>query len=112
MSQLTDLAVRSCVGTLPATGSTQTISVTSTADNNSTALVNGRQYDLVCTEDCYVCASATNAANDATTSDYFLPANAIITFTPITGLLFVSAIRKSTDGTLHIIPRSANYKLV
>jgi len=110
-SQLTDLALRSCVGTLPATGAVQTITTGAAADNNTTALVNGLQYDLVCTEDCYICASATNAANDCTTSDYYLPANTIITFTPITGLLFVSALQVATAGTVFISPRSANYKL-
>ncbi len=105
MSRLSDKIITGTVGTLPANGVTESITVVAAADNSSDAMVAGVVYDIVCTEDCYICSSASASADDATTSDYFLPANVIISVTAATGLLYVSAIRRTTDGVLTISPR-------
>lgn len=105
-SRRTDDALASLVGELPANGETITLSVTTSADNTA-VLAKGVIYDMVASEDCFVCASATAGADDAAVTDYFLPGKTIVSFTPQTGNLYVSAITASGTATLYISPRTA-----
>lgn len=102
-SQVTDRALQAIVGELPAQGETVTLSLTTSADT-SAALTAGRKYDIVCDTDCFICAT-TVGADDATTSDYFLPALTIVAFTPGETNNYVSGILASGTGTLYISPR-------
>ena len=103
-SRLANEAITDSVGTLPISGDTITVSFTGAADN-STVLVRGKHYMMVATEDCHVIASATATADDATTSDFLLPAKTILDFEPDQEL-YVSVISAGTNGTLYIAPRT------
>jgi len=104
-SLLTDRALLAIVGELPAQGDTVTLSLSTSAATTATELTTGKKYDIVCDVDCFVCSS-TVGADDATTSDYFLPALTIVAFTPGETNTYVSGILASGTGTLFICPRT------
>ena len=104
VSRKTDQALAAVIGVLPAHGQTVKLSLTTSAATTATVLTAGRKYDMVSDVDCFVCAS-TVGGNDATTSDYFLPALTIVPITPNGTYLYVSGIVSAGTGTLYISPR-------
>lgn len=105
-STRTDMALGNVLGTLPAQGETVTLSLTTSAATTATALTAGVTYDMVCDVDCFVDAT-TAAGDDATTSDYFLPAYAIVPITVYGTNLYISGIVATGTGTLFLAPRTA-----
>jgi len=105
-STRTDQALGNVLGTLPAQGSTITLSLTTSAATTATACTAGATYDMVCDVDCFVCACAVGA-DSATTSDYFLPALTVIPMSVYGTSLYVSGIVASGTGTLFLSPREA-----
>lgn len=104
-STRTDDRLASVVGSLPDQGETVTVSLSTSAATTGSALTAGRVYDMVSDVDCFVCRSGA-AGDDATTSDYFLPALTIVPFClEKGGDLYVSGIVSSGTGTLYISPR-------
>jgi len=101
-SKTTDRVLRAEAGGLPIKGATINVTVTSTAATSS-VLTAGVTYELRATEDCYLCATAGTGA--ATSADYELGAGERVFVTPDALLLYISAIRKTADGTLKIAPR-------
>lgn len=76
----------------------QTVAYTGTAGKISNAVGNVHVVRVVCTSDAFVNISK---AGTATTSDVFMPANAIEYF-DITPGEKVSAIQSSSGGNLHV----------
>lgn len=104
-SRVTDRALQALIGEIPAQGDTVTLSLSTSAATTATALTAGKKYDMVCDVDCFVCSS-TVGADDATTSDYFLPALTIVPFTPGQTNTYISGIVSAGTGTLFISPRT------
>ncbi len=103
-SKTTDRQIRASMGALPLTGTTIELSFTGTTAV-SAALTVGVTYDITSDQDVYVCSNSTGVA-DATTNDYVIYKEQPGVFhTPTAQALYVSALRKSTNGTLKISPR-------
>lgn len=103
-SERTDQAIANVLGALPAQGETETLSMTTSAATTTNPLTANKTYDMVSDVDCFVCAS-TDGGDDASTSDYFLPALTIVPISAQGTNLYVSAILASGTGTLYLSPR-------
>jgi|TARA_Y100000296_G_scaffold37511_1_gene43423 hypothetical protein len=94
------------VGTLPVTGDTINLSISTSADTTST-LTAGQTYQIISDVDCFICESASGTADDAAVTDMPLLANVYIAMTASQGRgLFISAITASGSGTLSVSPRT------
>ena len=100
-SQRTEEIITSAGGGIGVTGSHKKITVTAAAAW-SPALEAGVTYDLLATQDMWICGAATGSAGDAAADDFYLVANVYIPYTPQAEVLFLSALRVATDGVLYI----------
>ena len=103
-SKSTDRILRSVAGgAIPIHGETISVNVTGTSAV-SAILTAGVTYELKFTQDMHVCSAPTAVAT-ATTADMLYLAGEVGKYhTPETGVLYLSAIRSTTDGILYLAP--------
>lgn len=100
-SPIADRMIRAAGGGIGAHGTHSKIEFDATQKKTGTALLSGVTYDLIATQDCWVCGTGTGAA-DAAADDFYLVANVYIPYTPPDSMLHLSATRVATDGVLYI----------
>ena len=100
-SERTDRIIAAAGGGIGATGTHEKITVLAAADWSS-ALTEGVTYDLLATQDCWICGAPTGSTGDAAANDFYLIANVYVPFTPTKDMLYLSAVRVATDGVLYI----------